>query len=67
MTGRKARADEITAQLADDIPSGETINRTRRSNDKCLWTLKYAMTQLVPTVTVKYIQHLNQHQEQVSW
>jgi hypothetical protein len=34
-------ADEITAQLKDGIPSGESINRTRRTfTQPCFWTLK---------------------------
>jgi len=33
VAGRIATADEITAQLKDVIPIGESINRTRRSND----------------------------------
>jgi len=33
MVDRIATADEITAQLKDGIPSGESMNRTRGRND----------------------------------
>jgi hypothetical protein len=39
MIGRIATADEITAQLKGDIPSGESIKRTRRSNDTTVYGL----------------------------
>ena len=64
LIGRIATADEIIAQLTDGIPSGKSINGTRGTlTQSWFWTVKHAMTQSVPAVTVKHLQYSNQHQE----